>query len=527
MNSTADFSELRKNIVQNDLFLRSTQSSTKKKPNIPKKIIPLVPLNFDEIKREIAEAEKLDKLNSGIEESKREGFSTIDNIFHRSKKPHIIHNAGQRLDSSDGFKKLQNIKEAETEENTHHHKENVEPEQPRKVFSTAKDNDSFDLDFSALSLHTPMKKQMIPETPDHKIVKCNQLVPTFNNFTTPTVKSIPSKIHCSVSGSATLASASKMIINKPEKALNSVNNVICSIPRSVPNDQTFNRIWVNNVEYLILNLLGKGGSSVVYQCFCIERKIVVAIKCVSLDDTATAQGFITEVQLLQRLHSCDRIIRLYDYQISEAEKKLYMVLEKGGEEFSTVLKNLGSNKANIPFYMLLFYWMEMLQAVSQIHSHGVIHSDLKPSNFLWGDKGLKLIDFGIASSVQSDMTSVFKTLAAGSCNYMSPEALSNDSSSSPGKTRYKLHYKSDVWSLGCILYELVYKKPPFHHLKQLWTKLAFIMNPNHQIHYPEANWVPPKIIQTIKKCLQYNVKSRPSVNELLDEYEYDKELCNM
>ncbi|CAG9833846.1 unnamed protein product [Diabrotica balteata] len=194
MNSTADFSELRKNIVQNDLFLRSTQSAAKKKPNIPKKIIPLVPLNFDEIKREIAEAEELDKLNSGIEESKRrEGFSTIDNIFHRSKKHDIIPNAGQRLDSSDGFKKLQNIKESETEENTPHHKENVEPEQPRKVFTTAKDNDSFDLDFSALSLHTPMKKQMIQETPDHKIVKCNQLVPTFNNFTTPTVKSIPSK----------------------------------------------------------------------------------------------------------------------------------------------------------------------------------------------------------------------------------------------------------------------------------------------------------------------------------------------
>ncbi|XP_028130354.1 dual specificity protein kinase Ttk [Diabrotica virgifera virgifera] len=526
MNSTSDFSELRKNIVQNDLFLRRTQSAAKKKPNIPKKIIPLVPLNFDELKREIAEAEeleKLDKLNSRTEESKQhERSSTNDNIFHRHKKPDKI---GPRLDSSDGFKTLEKIKEAETEENLQHRKENVEPEQPIKIISATKDNDSFDLDFSALSLHTPMKKQMIPETPNTRIGKRNQLVPTFNNFTTPTVKSIPSKIHCSVSGSATLASASKKFINKPEKALNSVNNVICSIPRSVPNDQTFNRILVNNVEYLILNLLGKGGSSVVYQCFCIDRKLLVAIKCVNLDDTVTAQGFINEVQLLQRLHSCDRIIRLYDYQISEAEKKLYMVLEKGGEEFSTVLKNLGSNKANIPLYMLLFYWMEMLQAVSQIHSHGVIHSDLKPSNFLWGDKGLKLIDFGISSSVQSDMTSVFKTLAAGSCNYMSPEALSNDGGSSPGKTRYKLHYKSDVWSLGCILYELVYKAPPFHHIKQLWTKLAFIMDPKHQIQYPEANWVPPKIIQTIKKCLQYNVKSRPSVNELLDEY--DKELCNM
>lgn len=53
----------------------------------------------------------------------------------------------------------------------------------------------------------------------------------------------------------------------------------------------------------------------------------------------------------------------------------------------------------------------------------------------------------------------------------------------------------------------------------MWAKLSAIMDPNHQIDYPTADWVPATIIYTIKKCLQFNVKARPSVDELIKEYE--------
>lgn len=78
---------------------------------------------------------------------------------------------------------------------------------------------------------------------------------------------------------------------------------------------------------------------------------------------------------------------------------------------------------------------------------GVIHSDLKPANFICAEHGLKLIDFGIASKVQEDMTCVYKMNQEGSCNYISPEALNvqtyeNANSPSYGKPKYKVNIKN-------------------------------------------------------------------------------------
>ncbi|XP_056635582.1 dual specificity protein kinase Ttk [Diorhabda sublineata] len=495
MSSTSDYAEFRKSILEREMILRGSQTAVKKR-NVPKKFTPLAPLDFNAIKREILEASSNELLPSVNYHKMEDNTST------------------QEFTSNNVSEKLECINEGVP---VAVNKEN--PKQTKNKCLKPKENDSFDLDFSALSLHTPAKQNDFVS-----FKECTVNKPLFDSFVTPKVKNIlPSKLHCSVPRTPVNVNNESVVL-QPEKTPNNPKNIVCSIPRSIPDEKTFEKLQVNDVQYLILNLLGKGGSSFVYQCFCVEKRLLVAIKCVSLENAQSAQGYINEVKLLQRLQHCDRIIKLYDYQILEDEKKLFMVLEKGGEDFTTVLNNLTNQKTNIPIYMLLFYWMEMLQAVKQIHDHEIIHSDLKPSNFLWGEKGLKLIDFGIASSVQTDMTSVIKTIPEGSCNYMSPEALRNDTSS-PGKNKYQLHYKSDVWSLGCILYQMVYKRTPFHHLKKLWTKLAFIMDPNHRIEYPDVTWVPVKIVNTIKKCLEYNVRLRPSVDELLREY--DSNLCNI
>jgi serine/threonine-protein kinase TTK/MPS1 len=136
------------------------------------------------------------------------------------------------------------------------------------------------------------------------------------------------------------------------------------------------------------------------------------------------------------------------------------------------------------------------------------------------DGRLKLIDFGIASNINIDSTSIIKFTQAGTFNYISPEALidtsSGDSPSTHHQPRIRISPKSDVWSLGCILYLLLYKKTPFSHIKSIPAKMHAITNPNTSIEYSQLpNFYPPMLLEMLKKCLVYYPKERSSVADLL------------
>ncbi|XP_066994171.2 dual specificity protein kinase TTK [Anabrus simplex] len=273
-------------------------------------------------------------------------------------------------------------------------------------------------------------------------------------------------------------------------------------------------LTVKNKEYFVLSRLGFGGSSQVYQVLEPKTHNLLAIKCVNLADTdpATAQGYLNEIELLSKLQKSNRVIKLFDNEYVQQQQTLYVVMEKGDTDFSTLLKMMWSSKEGISMPMIIYYWTEMLSAVKDIHDYGVVHSDLKPANFLLVAGRLKLIDFGIASSVQNDMTSINKNGMAGTYNYMSPEAFHDPSDSN--KT-HKVGYKSDVWSLGCILYNMLYGKTPFHHLPYP-AKMFMIINPDHKINYPRIEKCPPVLMEAMKSCLTFNYKLRPTVTELLN-----------
>ncbi|XP_052868625.1 dual specificity protein kinase TTK [Anopheles cruzii] len=281
-------------------------------------------------------------------------------------------------------------------------------------------------------------------------------------------------------------------------------------------------ITINGKQYSVISKLGSGGSSSVFLAKQVASGLECAVKLVNLNgDANLVEGYLNETKLLAKLQTNENVIALYDYAHIPEAGQLFLVMEKGECDLHRILQGYSKD---IPLYSLMSIWYQMVQCVHYIHDHGVIHLDLKPANFLMIRGRLKLIDFGIASNIAFDSTSIMKFSQAGTFNYISPEALidtSGEMSPNGSQPRIKMSKKSDIWSLGCILYLLLYKRTPFAHIKNIYTKVNVITNPNTVIEYPPlASYYPPMLLDILKRCLRYDAKSRASTAELLD-YPYD------
>ena len=98
-------------------------------------------------------------------------------------------------------------------------------------------------------------------------------------------------------------------------------------------------------------------------------------------------------------------------------------MECGEIDLRTYLNDLNAKNTTVDINTIRLLWQQMLMAVSVIHNHNIIHSDLKPDNFLFVKSQLKLIDFGIARSISAESTSLIREDMVGTVNYMAPEAL--------------------------------------------------------------------------------------------------------
>ena len=207
-------------------------------------------------------------------------------------------------------------------------------------------------------------------------------------------------------------------------------------------------------RYRILRLLGEGGMGVVYEAEQDSPRRPVALKVIrpGLVSPALLKRFAQEVQILGRLHH-PGIAQIYEAGMADDGQPFFALEFIRGQPLDEYMRLL-----LLPFPARLELLAKVCDAVQHAHEQGVVHRDLKPGNILVDEAGQpKVLDFGVARAAEDLRSSTDRTRTGqlvGTLSYMSPEQVAADSAA--------LDARSDVYTLGVILFELLAGRLPYH-----------------------------------------------------------------
>ena len=202
-------------------------------------------------------------------------------------------------------------------------------------------------------------------------------------------------------------------------------------------------------RYTIEREIGRGGAARVFLARNATGE-AVALKVLHPQLTASvaAERFLREVQLISRLEH-PRIAKLLDF--GEGDWVIYYVMEfVPGPTLKEHLARV--RRASISDVVRIAD--DVLSALAHAHKQGVVHRDVKPENIVLSPSGAVLLDFGIAKAVAASGHDRLTRsgFAVGTSTYMSPEQITGEED---------IDHRSDIYSLGCVLFEALAGRPPF------------------------------------------------------------------
>ncbi len=236
--------------------------------------------------------------------------------------------------------------------------------------------------------------------------------------------------------------------------------------------------------------MATGGFGEVYRGRDTETGQVIVVKRLNPELLAQqpdmAGRFAREGELLRQLNHPNIVQMIATEQIN-GEQCLIMEYVPGGS-----LRDLLDTQGQLPLAQVLDIVLELADALSRAHHLGVIHRDLKPGNVLLAEDGTpRLTDFGISRMLQQEGTQLTQAGAmVGTVDYMSPEACRGEA----------LDGRSDIWSFGVLLYEMLTGELPFQGEHFTATVLAILNNPTPDLLSLRSE-VPPALVRLIGQML--------------------------
>ena len=202
-------------------------------------------------------------------------------------------------------------------------------------------------------------------------------------------------------------------------------------------------------RYRILRQLAPGGMSTVYSALDerLDRPVAVKVMSAALSmDPAFADRFAREARVAARLSHLNAVA-VYDQGVDDGHVFLVMELVQG-----RTLRDLLRERGALPPELAVSIMEPVLGALAAAHRAGLVHRDVKPENILLADDGaVKVADFGLARAIEADQSSTRTGLMMGTVAYCPPEQISRGSADA----------RSDVYSAGVMLFELLTGSPPY------------------------------------------------------------------
>ncbi|XP_046447546.1 serine/threonine-protein kinase Nek7-like [Daphnia pulex] len=272
------------------------------------------------------------------------------------------------------------------------------------------------------------------------------------------------------------------------------------------NDDAFLGDTLSLSQFNVGREIGKGQFSQVYSATflpCPSRRVAIKrVELLEMVDSKARADCVKEIQLLKQLKHPNVVRYLGSFEENQSGQLLIVLELAGAGDLAKFLFSCQRNARLMTEQAIWRIFVQIASALEHIHSRRIVHRDIKPANvFLTSDLTVKLGDLGLGRFFSS------KTFAAhslvGTPYYMSPERLN----------QCGYDFSSDIWSLGCLLYEMAALQPPFNCFKSNWNALRQNIE---RCEYPPlpSDRYSVDMRHLVGSCLQRAPTERPNAQQV-------------